>query len=265
MATAQETDAARKLIESNFDRIKSGNHYEVLGLERGASDADIKKSYFQLAKQYHSDAFSGMKLPDDIKKKADTIFGKVTEAYNVLGNAQKRQGYDDMLDSGAEGEDEAMQQAQLALRAEMEFQKAEIVVKQGNMDDAEQYLRLAIKLKADEADYWALLGWATYKKRKGDPAVNKQKGKAYLKKAVEIKPECDQAYLYMGYIAKLEDNSAIAYDMFRRALQHNEKNAAAAREAKAFESQVQRLTKTAEPEKEKKGFVGSLTSVFKKK
>lgn len=266
MASAEETQAARKLIEDNYQRIHKGNHYEVLGVAREAGDAEIKKAYFVLAKQYHSDAFSGMDLDQDLLTKADEIFGKVTDAYNVLGNKDKRAHYNEVLDGKAVEDDEAVEQAHRALHAEMEYQKAEICVKQGNMDEAEEYLRLAIKLKGDEADYWALLGWATYKKRKGDPAVNKQKGKAYLKKALEVKPECDQAYLRMGYIAKIEEKPAIAYDLFRKAVQINPANAAAAREAKAFEAQAARVMKSAEGDKkEKKGIVDSLTSVFRKR
>ncbi|MCB0219797.1 MAG: DnaJ domain-containing protein [Chrysiogenetes bacterium] len=265
MASPEESEAARKLINESYARVHEGNHFEVLGLEPEAGEAEIKKAYFQLAKQFHSDAFAGMVLSGEDRSKADEIFGKITDAYNVLSNTEKRDHYKEVLAGNAVEEDEAVEQAQRALRAEMEFQKAEICVKQGNMDEAEQYLRLAIKVKSDEADYWALLGWATYKKRKGDPVVNKQKGKAYLKKALEINPNSDQAYLYMGYIAKIEDKPAIAYDMFRKAVQLNDKNAAAAREAKAFASQAQRVMSAGAESKEKKGLVDSMKSVFRKR
>ncbi len=60
--------------------------YEVLGLEKGASEADIKKAYRRLAMKYHPD-----RNPDD--PKADDKFKEATEAYEVLGDAEKREAY----------------------------------------------------------------------------------------------------------------------------------------------------------------------------
>ena len=61
--------------------------YEILGVEKNASDADIKKAYRKLAKQYHPDM-----NPDD--KAAEAKFKEVNEAYEVLSDTQKRGQYD---------------------------------------------------------------------------------------------------------------------------------------------------------------------------
>ena len=62
------------------------DYYEVLGLERSASDSDIKKAYRTLAKKYHPDL---NKAPDAADK-----FKEIQEAYEVLSDAQKRAAYD---------------------------------------------------------------------------------------------------------------------------------------------------------------------------
>ena len=62
------------------------DYYEVLGLERSASDNDIKKAYRTLAKKYHPDL---NKAPDAADK-----FKEIQEAYEVLSDAQKRAAYD---------------------------------------------------------------------------------------------------------------------------------------------------------------------------
>ncbi len=61
--------------------------YKTLGVARNASQAEIQKAYFDLAKKYHPD-----KNPDD--KSAVKKFQKVQAAFDVLGNAEKREMYD---------------------------------------------------------------------------------------------------------------------------------------------------------------------------
>ncbi len=63
------------------------DYYEVLGVDKGASDADIKKAYRKLAKKYHPDA-----NPDN--KEAEAKFKEAGEAYEVLSDSQKRAAYD---------------------------------------------------------------------------------------------------------------------------------------------------------------------------
>ena len=63
------------------------DYYEILGVDRNASDADIKKAYRRLAKQYHPDVNPG-------DKTAEAKFKEVNEAYEVLSDPQKRARYD---------------------------------------------------------------------------------------------------------------------------------------------------------------------------
>ncbi|GGN96874.1 molecular chaperone DnaJ [Saccharibacillus kuerlensis] len=62
------------------------DYYEVLGIEKGASDQDIKSAYRKLARKYHPD----VNKADD----AETKFKEVKEAYDVLSDGQKRARYD---------------------------------------------------------------------------------------------------------------------------------------------------------------------------
>src|SRR5688572_33413016 len=69
--------------------------YEVLGVNRDASDEDIKKSYRKLAMKHHPD-----RNPDN--PKAEEHFKEAKEAYEVLSDSQKRAGYDQFGHAGAD-------------------------------------------------------------------------------------------------------------------------------------------------------------------
>lgn len=70
--------------------------YNILGVSKNASDSEIKKAYRKLAIKYHPD-----KNPDDTK--AEEKFKQAAEAYEVLGNKEKRAKYDQFGHSAFEG------------------------------------------------------------------------------------------------------------------------------------------------------------------
>src|SRR5919205_4389311 len=61
--------------------------YSVLGLDRSASEADIKRAYRKLAKENHPDRHGGA-------KKAQDRFAEINAAYEILGDKEKRGQFD---------------------------------------------------------------------------------------------------------------------------------------------------------------------------
>ncbi len=71
------------------------DYYEVLGLQKGASEEEIKKAYRQMAKKYHPDLNPG-------DKAAEEKFKEVGEAYEVLSDSEKRARYDQFGHAGVD-------------------------------------------------------------------------------------------------------------------------------------------------------------------
>jgi molecular chaperone DnaJ len=74
------------------------DYYEVLGINKGASDEEIKKAYRKLAMKFHPDRVSTM--PEAEKKSAEEKFKELQEAYAILSDPQKKQIYDQFGHAG---------------------------------------------------------------------------------------------------------------------------------------------------------------------
>ncbi len=72
------------------------NYYDILGVKKDASDADIKKKYRKLVRQYHPDV---SKDPD-----ADNKIAEINNAYETIRDKDKRAEYDAMLDNPFAGQ-----------------------------------------------------------------------------------------------------------------------------------------------------------------
>lgn len=75
------------------------DYYKILGVTKGATEADLKKAYRKLAIKWHPDKHAD----PEAKKKAEALFKDIAEAYDVLSDKEKRQIYDQFGEEGLKG------------------------------------------------------------------------------------------------------------------------------------------------------------------
>jgi molecular chaperone DnaJ len=71
----------------DFRRMAGNDYYEILGVKKNVTEAELKKAYRDLAKKYHPDR-------NTENKQAETRFKEISEAYAVLSDPEKRAQYD---------------------------------------------------------------------------------------------------------------------------------------------------------------------------
>ena len=81
------------------------DYYKVLGIDRSASQSDIRKAYRRLAKQYHPDVNKN-------DSQAQERFQEINEANEVLGDPEKRKKYDEYGEHWSHAEEYEAQRRQ---------------------------------------------------------------------------------------------------------------------------------------------------------
>jgi len=97
-AEAEREDDPRRLeIIEAHSGLATRTHFEVLGVDRDATEAVVKEAYFRLAKRFHPDVHHDPALAD-LRDQIEAIFVRLGEAYEVLCNPRLRASYDHKLD-----------------------------------------------------------------------------------------------------------------------------------------------------------------------
>jgi curved DNA-binding protein CbpA len=90
-----DEDTKRKILYYH-KTMSDQTHYEMLQVARRAEPKEIKRAYFKVSREFHPDSFFRKNL-GSYKQKIEAIFKRISQAYEVLGNEQKREAYDKTL------------------------------------------------------------------------------------------------------------------------------------------------------------------------
>ncbi len=229
----QISEEHRKQIEEfkdKLDELKEKNYYECFNVNQQANSAMIKKSYFVLAKQYHPDHF--FDYPPEVKEVASDIFTLITTAYETLTNDDERKKYDEYLKTGKKQIEN--NEADKIVKAELQFQKGQILIKTNNIKEAYENFKWAVELNPTEGEYFSYLGWSIFRL---DPNSEEAKAKAleYIQRGLQLNKEHDTGYYFLGRILKVKGEEQKALEAFKTAYAKNQQNIDALREIRAYE------------------------------
>ena len=68
--------------------MKFQDYYKILGVNRDASEKEIKTSYRKLAKKYHPDQYNAVTLPDEVANYMAQMFERISSAYQILARRE---------------------------------------------------------------------------------------------------------------------------------------------------------------------------------
>lgn len=182
-----ELEARLEELREIKSHLKTRNYYELLGVSRVASEDEIKRAYFSLARKYHPDRFN-----NSISDQAliNEVFNAITTAYRTLSDAEKRKQYDQQLVAPAQETAD-----DLAKKAEVKYRQGRTLYNQGMYEEAIIFLEEALRLKRARADYYLLLAMAESKL----PAYKKKAEEDFLR-AIEMEPWNAECYLGLGLL-----------------------------------------------------------------
>jgi tetratricopeptide (TPR) repeat protein len=207
---SDEAVALRDEITARHEQLDKLNYYELLEVEPDARTDEIKGSYLKAAKRYHPDALAKAGLDRDVHQQANSVFALISKAHTILSNPKQRAEYD-----AAQSSDEGPIDAERLANAESLYRKGEFLLRQGNFKAALEFLRPAVELWPDEAEYCSALGWALYKKMPSEPELSRQ----HLERALELSADNSVAVYRLGIVLRALGESIASETLLDRARQ----------------------------------------------
>jgi DnaJ-class molecular chaperone len=146
--------------------------YQILGLARSATNAEVRQAYTKLAREQHPDRFSDATQ----KERAQEVFKQLTAAFNALSNERERKEYDRSLERPSATTPEEM--------AREAYELGQELFGVGDYGEAAAQFRAAVHRAPNEARYQAALGKALAK----SPQTSHEAVDAF-ERAVRLQPQ----------------------------------------------------------------------------
>ncbi len=224
-----EQRASWEQLQRDAAEMESRNHFQLFGLETDAEAGAIRNAYFELAKQYHPDRYN--EEPAPIRREAQRIFARLSEASETLSSEASRQDYLDYVVLGKQTpEQAAMEKARAIMDAEAAYKAGVRLLAQGQLTTAhEQFSRahLGYTEEEDYAVYHAYTSWRL--KQESDPEAAAE-AEQLIRGAIQKRPKNPLPLHLLGKIAVIKGEHEFARELFKRVVRLQPANAEALRD-----------------------------------
>lgn len=178
-------------------------YYEVLGISKGATPAEIKLAYLKLAKQTHPDLVAAGSAGAESRHHR---FVEINQAYSTLIHADRRRTYDEQIEMGKSPDDVRREKAFMAV-----FNRGVRDLQEGNLGEAIASFERVLDEGAGGARCHKYLGMAYFKR--GD--IAKAEGNL---RAATIDEKDPQPHYFLGLLYKQQGEKEKAIDAFADAV-----------------------------------------------
>jgi curved DNA-binding protein CbpA len=232
--------------------IENQNYFEMLGLDKKATSADVKTEFFKHAKEWHPDRVPPELAP--LRPFVEIIFAYLNEAQKVLGDDEQRIAYLRTVREGG-GTPAAERLMAQILDSAIAYERVLVFARKHQYDEALELLTKILTITKDEPDYHAMLAWLLMQQHQGPDAPIRQITES-LDRAIELHPDHEKAQLYKAQLLKRLGRHPEAMRHFKRVVSINPNNLDAAREVRVANMREENKDKTMV--KSPAGFLGKL-------
>ena len=232
------------------EELEGKDYYDILEMTReDFSASQLKTNYYAFAKKYHPDKFRKYGS-DALNDTLEHVLNLMNTAYETLKDPERREEYDRDLNTGrlkssAGGPSAQQTRINMDQVANDNFVQGKSLIQVQKYAEAVSFLKRAVQIKPDNAEFLAYLGYAMSK----IPQYRRESEKHFLR-AIEINPMNTNTYIHLGRMYKEVRMLAKALEAFQNALRWDPENKLALQEIEEISGS-----------KKSKGFLGNL---FKK-
>lgn len=229
-------------LQRDAAEMDSRNFFEIFGLDTDADSGAIRGAYFEMAKLYHPDHFNDEPVP--IRREAQRIFARLSEASETLSNDQRRQDYIDFVVLGKQTpEQAAMEKARAIMDAEAAYKAGVRLLAQGQLTSAHEHFTRAY-LGYDEEDayavYFSYTSWRLKHEKEPEAA---EEAEQLIRGVIQKRPKNPLPLHLLGKIATIKGEHEFARELFKRVVRLQPSNAEALRDMQKADEALRKSKK----------------------
>ncbi len=238
------TDDDRALkaeVERAHAAMAKQNHYEFLGLARGADDAAVRAAYVRLARDFHPDRVAGLG-DEELHSRIDELFKHLGDAQQALANAEARAHYDRALDAmGGASTTADGQRQRRPLEAQNALKIADVYFKKKELKSAEAHYRQAANFDPEDPKILTALAYCIWVNPDHEEAVRTAEARKRLQEVVNKHRFADAAYK-LGLLLRKSNDEGAAQRSFAQAHRLDPQHHDAEREVRLHEQRAQKAS-----------------------